>query len=132
MRAGVIAAGAIVFQTVRGPGPAGTDAAGTMATGVLDKAQLEGPVSGTVALYRDGGGLGLRFDLTASGERDGNADRQAQADLDQSGSQHQAKHVAAIGAERHSNADFIGAPRHAVGCESIQSKACEDQRQCAE
>lgn len=67
MLAGVIAAGAIVFETVRGPGPAGTDAAGTMATGVLDKAQLEGPVSGTVALYRDGTGLGLRFDLAASG-----------------------------------------------------------------
>jgi anti-sigma factor RsiW len=67
MLAVVLAAGAIVFQTVRGPGPAGTEAAGTMATGVLDKAQLDGPVSGTVALYRDAAGLGLRFDLAASG-----------------------------------------------------------------
>jgi hypothetical protein len=67
MLAGVVAAGAIVFQTVRGPGPAGTEAAGTMATGVLDKAQLDGPVSGTVAVYRDGTGLGLRFDLAANG-----------------------------------------------------------------
>lgn len=67
MLAGVVAAGAIVFQTVRGPDPAGTEAAGTMATGVLDRAQLEGPVSGTVALFRDGMGLGLRFDLAASG-----------------------------------------------------------------
>jgi hypothetical protein len=67
MLAGVVAAGAIVFQTVRGPGPAGTEAAGTMATGVLDKAQLNGPVSGTVSLYRDGTGLALWFDLTASG-----------------------------------------------------------------
>jgi hypothetical protein len=67
MLAGVVAAGAIVFQTVRGPGPAGTEAAGTMATGVLDKAQLDGPISGTVALYRDGTGLALRFDLSASG-----------------------------------------------------------------
>jgi hypothetical protein len=66
MLAGVVAAGAIVFQTVRGPGPAGTEAAGTMATGVLDKAQLDGPVSGTVTLYRDGAGLGLKFELTAS------------------------------------------------------------------
>jgi hypothetical protein len=65
--AGVAAAGAVVFQTVRGPGPAGTEAAGTMVTGVLDRAQLDGPVSGTVALYRDGTGLGLRFDLAASG-----------------------------------------------------------------
>jgi len=65
--AGVAAAGTIVFQTVRSPGPAGTEAAGTMVTGVLDRAQLEGPVSGTVALYRDGTGLGLRFDLAASG-----------------------------------------------------------------
>ena len=67
MLAVVVAAGAIVFQTVRGPGPAGTEAAGTMATGVLDKAQLEGPVSGTVTLYRDGTGLALSFDLAASG-----------------------------------------------------------------
>jgi hypothetical protein len=64
--AGVIAGGVIVFQTVRGPGPAGAELAGTMAAGVLDKAQLEGPVSGTVELIRDGAGLSLRLDLTAS------------------------------------------------------------------
>jgi anti-sigma factor RsiW len=64
--AGVVFAGAIVFHTVSGPGPANNEIAGTIATGALDSARVEGPVSGTVTLYREGGNLDLRVDVSAS------------------------------------------------------------------
>lgn len=68
--AGVIAAGAVVLQTVRGPGPAPSEVAGTMsapAATILDTVHLaSGPVSGQVSLYRGPTGLGLKFDLVAS------------------------------------------------------------------
>ena len=68
--AGVVVAGAVVLQTVTGPGPAPSEVSGTMsapAATVLDTVQLaNGPVSGHVSLYRDPSGLGLRFDLVAS------------------------------------------------------------------
>jgi hypothetical protein len=69
--AGVLAAGAVVLQTVKGPETATTDAAGTMAAAraptIVDTARLgNGPVSGRVILYRDSAGLGLKFELVAS------------------------------------------------------------------
>jgi hypothetical protein len=68
--AGVVAAGAVVLQTVQGPRPAPTEVAGTMgapSATVLDTVQLaNGPVSGHVSLYREPTGLGLEFDLVAS------------------------------------------------------------------
>jgi hypothetical protein len=69
--AGVIAAGAIVFQTGRGPGSDTGEMSGTLAAGpmILDTATLPpgGELSGRVILYRDTAGFGLRFQLEASG-----------------------------------------------------------------
>jgi len=70
--AGVVAAGAVVLETVKGPETVTTDVAGTMgaarAPTILDTAHLgNGPVSGRVSLYRDGVGLGLEFEVVASG-----------------------------------------------------------------
>lgn len=69
--AGVIAAGAIVFQTARGPGPDSAEMSGTLAAGlmILDTATLPpgGELSGRIILYRDTAGFGLRFQLDASG-----------------------------------------------------------------
>jgi len=68
--AGVVVAGAVVWQTVRGPGPAQSDVTGTMSAPVptlIDTVQLaSGPVSGHVSLYRGPSRLGLKFDLVAS------------------------------------------------------------------
>ena len=68
--AGLVVAGAVVLQTVRGPGPAPSEVSGTItapATTVLDTVQLaNGPVSGHVSLCREPSGLGLRLDLVAS------------------------------------------------------------------
>jgi len=69
--AGVLGAGALVFETVRGPGPATSEMTGTMAAGApvtLDTVSLgDGPVAGRVSLYRDGAGLAvaLALELTA-------------------------------------------------------------------
>jgi hypothetical protein len=68
--ASVLAAGAVVYETVEGPAPA-TDAVGTMAAAgaraTVDTVRLgNGPVSGRVSLYRDSAGLGLKFELVAS------------------------------------------------------------------
>jgi hypothetical protein len=69
--AGVLGAGAIVFETLDGTRPATTEAAGTMAAArgpvMLDTLRLGGgPVGGRVSLYRDAGGLGLAFELISS------------------------------------------------------------------
>jgi len=68
--AGVLAAGAVVLETVKGPETVTTDVAGTMAAArartILDTAHLGGPVSGRVSLYRDRAGLGLEFELVAT------------------------------------------------------------------
>jgi hypothetical protein len=68
--AGVVAAGAVVLQTVRGPSPAPSEVAGTMSAPsatVLDTVQVSnGPISGQVSLYREPTGLGLRFELVGS------------------------------------------------------------------
>ncbi len=67
--AGVLGAGALVFETVRGPGPATSEVTGTMAAGApvtLDRVTLgDGPVAGRVSLYRDGAGLAVALELTA-------------------------------------------------------------------
>jgi len=68
--AGVLAAGAVVLETVKGPETVTTDVAGTMAAAraltILDTVHLGGPVSGRVSLYRDRAGLGLEFALVAT------------------------------------------------------------------
>lgn len=68
--AGVIVAGAVVFETVQGPEPAVTEVAGTIgaarAPTTLDTVQLGGePVTGQVSLYRDAAGLGVTFEISA-------------------------------------------------------------------
>jgi len=70
MIAGVCVAGVLVYESVRGPGPAATDLAGTIAAPgtptVLDTVSLaNGPVSGHISLYRDRAGLGLELEVRA-------------------------------------------------------------------
>jgi hypothetical protein len=67
--AGALVAGTVVYEVVDGPGPATTELSGTMADtrSALDRVRLEqGPVTGSVSLYRDGGRLALGFDLQAN------------------------------------------------------------------
>jgi hypothetical protein len=68
--AGLLAAGAIVYETVQGPGPGSSETAGTMVAGTpgtLDSVVLgPGPVAGHVSLYRDQGGLAVALDVTTS------------------------------------------------------------------
>ncbi len=69
--AGMLAAGVLLLESLRGPETATTDAAGTMASGhaptIVDTVRLgSGPVSGRVSLYRDPAGLGLQFEVAAS------------------------------------------------------------------
>jgi anti-sigma factor RsiW len=67
--AGALVAGAVVFAVVEGPGPATSELSGTMAAArsAIDRVRLEqGPVTGTVSLYRDAGHLALAFDLQAA------------------------------------------------------------------
>jgi hypothetical protein len=71
--AGALVAGAVVFAVVDGPGAALTEVSGTMAAAgsALDSVRLEqGPVTGTVSLYRDGGRLALAFELRSQGPVD--------------------------------------------------------------
>jgi hypothetical protein len=69
--AGVLVAGGVMFQLVRGPTPEPTELAGTIALDpaatLVDTAQIaSGPVSGHISLYRDRAELTLRFEVTAS------------------------------------------------------------------
>ncbi len=68
--AGLLAAGAIVYETVQEPGPGSGETAGTMAAGVpvtLDSVALDtGPVTGRVGLYRDRGGLAVGVEVAAA------------------------------------------------------------------
>jgi len=71
MVAGVVAAGALIYETVRGPMPATSEVVGTIALApaaiLVDAVQLaNGPVSGRVSLYRDRAMLALRFEVKAS------------------------------------------------------------------
>jgi anti-sigma factor RsiW len=68
--AGVLAAGAVVTEMLRGPTPSISEVAGTLALApaaiLVDTVRLgSGPVSGSVALYRDRSALALRFEVTA-------------------------------------------------------------------
>ena len=69
--AGVVLVGAVMFETVRGPIPATSEVAGTIALApaatLVDAVQLgNGPVSGRVSLYRDRAALALRFEVQAA------------------------------------------------------------------
>jgi len=68
--AGVVSAGAVVLETVRGPAPAPSEIAGTMgapAGALLDTVQLTaGPIGGRVSSYRTPSALDLKFDLVSS------------------------------------------------------------------
>jgi len=69
--AGVLAMGAILYETVEGLRPGPSDVAGTIAAAgaatTLDTVRLgNGVVSGRVSLFRDRGELGLQFELLAS------------------------------------------------------------------
>jgi hypothetical protein len=69
--AGVLTAAAIVTEIVRGPVPPTSEVAGTMAVApaaatLVDSVRLgNGPISGTVSLYRDRAALALEFELSA-------------------------------------------------------------------
>ena len=80
--AGVLAGGAVVFESVRGPGPAMSEMTGTMAavdSPALDTATLaNGPISGRVSLYRVGTGLVCGPRAGHAGAR-GCADRERRA-----------------------------------------------------
>jgi hypothetical protein len=69
--AGILVAGGVMFQLVRGPTPEPTELAGTIALDpaatLVDTAQIaSGLVSGHISLYRDRAELTLRFEVTAS------------------------------------------------------------------
>jgi hypothetical protein len=69
--AGVLGAATLVYETVQGPGPGSTEVVGTIAAKrapvMVDRVTLgAGPVTGSVSLYRDAGGLGVAFELAAS------------------------------------------------------------------
>ena len=71
MIAGVVIVGAVMFETMRGPAPATSEVAGTIALApaatLVDTVQLpNGPVSGRVSLYRDRALLALRFEVRAA------------------------------------------------------------------
>lgn len=69
--AGVVAAGAIVFEVAKGPGPSSGELSGTIAATqqptMVDTVRLgEGPISGRVSLYRDRSQLIVNIELAAS------------------------------------------------------------------
>jgi hypothetical protein len=68
--AGVLAGGAVIFESVWGPEPVTSEMTGTMAAAdasALDTAILDnGRISGRVSLYRDGRGLSVALELVAS------------------------------------------------------------------
>jgi hypothetical protein len=68
--AGVLTAGAIVYETVQGPAPASRETAGTMAsdasTAVDSVVVGGGPVTGRATLYRDRSGLAVGLELSAA------------------------------------------------------------------
>jgi hypothetical protein len=71
----VLIAGVVLYETVHGPRPSAADLVGMMGRAsqatILDAVRLDGgPVTGSVSLYRDRVGLGLKFELSASGPVD--------------------------------------------------------------
>ena len=69
MLAGLLAAGSIVYETVRGPAPGSRETAGTMAadapTTVDSVVVGGGPVTGHATLYCDKSGLAVGLEVTA-------------------------------------------------------------------
>jgi len=70
MVAGLLMAGALVYETVQGPSPGSRETAGTMAadaaTTVDSVALGTGPVIGHATLYRDKGGLAVELQVSAA------------------------------------------------------------------
>ena len=70
MVAGLLVAGAIVYETVQGPAPAGREVAGTLAadaSAAVDSVIVGGgPVTGRATLYRDRSGLAVGLELSAA------------------------------------------------------------------
>src|SRR6202035_4790669 len=70
MLAGLVVAGALVFETVKGPSPRSSDLSGTIAaqaTTMVDTVRMgEGAVAGWVSLYRDRAQLTLKFQMVTS------------------------------------------------------------------
>jgi hypothetical protein len=71
MLAGVVAAGALVFETTKGPGMSSGELSGTIAAAqtptMVDTERLgEGPVSGRVSLYHDRAQWALKFEMVTS------------------------------------------------------------------
>src|SRR5262245_20225909 len=70
MVAGLLAAGAIVFETVQWPAPGSRETAGTMATDApttVDSVAVGGgPVTGRATLYRDRTGLAIGLEVSAA------------------------------------------------------------------
>ena len=70
MAAGVLMAGAIVYETMQGPAPGSRDSAGTIAADSLSAidsvAVGGGPVIGQATLYRDKSGLAVGLDVSAA------------------------------------------------------------------
>jgi hypothetical protein len=67
----VLAAGAVVYETVHGPQSSGTESAGTLVSAgeptLVDEIHLaDEPVAGRVSLYRDRSGLRLKLELVAN------------------------------------------------------------------
>jgi len=73
--AGVVAAGALVFETTKGPSLSSSELSGTIAAAqtptMVDTERLgEGPISGTVSLYRDRAQWALKFEMITSASVD--------------------------------------------------------------
>lgn len=70
MVAGLLVAGAIVYETVQGPAPGSREIAGTIAadslTAVDSVAVGNGPVTGHATLYRDKSGLAVGLEVSAA------------------------------------------------------------------
>jgi hypothetical protein len=67
----VVAAGAVVYETVHGPRSSGTESAGTLVSAgepiIVDEVNLaDEPVAGRVSLYRDRLGLRIKLELVAN------------------------------------------------------------------
>ena len=67
----VLSAGAVMYQTVHGPQPSGTESAGTLVSAgepaLVDEVDLaDEPVAGRVSLYRDRLGLRIKLELAAN------------------------------------------------------------------
>jgi hypothetical protein len=72
--AAVVVAGAIVFETVKGPGPAAGNLSGTIAARtatIVDTVRLgDGPVSGRVSLLHERAQWAVEFDMVAGAPAD--------------------------------------------------------------